>query len=491
MEAWTFLGTPRRRCFRGEVAGALVCRGASAEHIDSRKKSRCHITLDCLKEEPCLKTTDTHLAQLGDLGAHFNLGYANYLGGSHSMGTFEQDKAKGILHWQHAAIKGHHASRFLMGNLEFDDGNDELVQTLAEKELNTGKILSKLFVLTTVADGAAYVAATHLVQTTNILALLQEQPGRLNLSLVGTLALLFPGVFNLPCANFPSLNFPINVFRLREYRHLAFETSNAGLFVGMEQPASRDGKSVWPEVIPPQKHIATEVEVPFSSSQSHFRAQLTLNLSSKRCQALACRRIRKDPATRASVCGGIVTWFAAKQTPPKQLLSLHVASASIALHAYFSPAQRLPVVEDASLIAHGSGIEVFVGIQACPMSALTGCLPAAVAELVAAEARDVVAPLRLVRSDAAPRTQDGVVVEPRKGQLVDFFLGRRLEQRVAGSEGSAEHLDDIPVAQRSAAERTLGRARLPRLLVALDPGRQAGVAALVAAGGDGCDFAWG
>jgi len=68
----------------------------------------------------------TDAAQLGDLGAHFNLGYAYYLGGSHSMGTVEQDKAKGILHWQHAAIKGHHASRFVLGNLEFDDGNDEL-----------------------------------------------------------------------------------------------------------------------------------------------------------------------------------------------------------------------------------------------------------------------------------------------------------------------------------------------------------------------------
>ena len=68
----------------------------------------------------------TDAAQLGDLSAHFNLGYVYYFGGPRSMGTVEQDKAKGILHWQHAAIKGHHASRFILGNLEFEDGDEEL-----------------------------------------------------------------------------------------------------------------------------------------------------------------------------------------------------------------------------------------------------------------------------------------------------------------------------------------------------------------------------
>ena len=125
------------------------------------------------------------------------------------------------------------------------------------------------------------------------------------------------------------------------------------------------------------------------------------------------------------------------------------------------------------------------------MSALASGLATVVAELAAAEARDVVAPLRLVRLNATPRACDGVVVEPRQGQLVDFFFWWWLEQCVAGHEGSAEHLDDIPVAQRSAAEWTGGWARPPRLLVALDPGRHAGIAALVAAGGEGYDVARG
>ncbi|EJK48273.1 hypothetical protein THAOC_32947, partial [Thalassiosira oceanica] len=63
----------------------------------------------------------TEAANLGDLDAHFNLGYRYWSGKG-----VEQDVARGIRHLQHAAIQGHPGSRFLLGFHEYKSRNDEL-----------------------------------------------------------------------------------------------------------------------------------------------------------------------------------------------------------------------------------------------------------------------------------------------------------------------------------------------------------------------------
>ncbi|EJK72659.1 hypothetical protein THAOC_05789 [Thalassiosira oceanica] len=63
----------------------------------------------------------TEAANLGDLNAHFNLGYRYWSGKG-----VEQDVARGIRHLQHAAMQGHPGSRFMLGFHEYKSRNDEL-----------------------------------------------------------------------------------------------------------------------------------------------------------------------------------------------------------------------------------------------------------------------------------------------------------------------------------------------------------------------------
>ncbi|EJK50550.1 hypothetical protein THAOC_30424, partial [Thalassiosira oceanica] len=63
----------------------------------------------------------TEASRLGDLDAHYKLGYRYYYGDG-----VEQDVARGIRHWQHAAIQGHPSSRFALGLDEYHNGNHEL-----------------------------------------------------------------------------------------------------------------------------------------------------------------------------------------------------------------------------------------------------------------------------------------------------------------------------------------------------------------------------
>ncbi|EJK56788.1 hypothetical protein THAOC_23253, partial [Thalassiosira oceanica] len=60
-------------------------------------------------------------ARLGDLYAHYKLGFLYYYGEG-----VEQDMDGGIRHWQHAAIMGHPESRHALGLLECDEGNHDL-----------------------------------------------------------------------------------------------------------------------------------------------------------------------------------------------------------------------------------------------------------------------------------------------------------------------------------------------------------------------------
>ncbi|EJK53157.1 hypothetical protein THAOC_27462, partial [Thalassiosira oceanica] len=63
----------------------------------------------------------TEAALLGDLDAHFQLGRMYFCGEG-----VEKDEARGIRHWQHAAIQGHPESRCLLGYFEDKSGNHEL-----------------------------------------------------------------------------------------------------------------------------------------------------------------------------------------------------------------------------------------------------------------------------------------------------------------------------------------------------------------------------
>ncbi|EJK74432.1 hypothetical protein THAOC_03889, partial [Thalassiosira oceanica] len=63
----------------------------------------------------------TEAAHLGDLHAHYKLGYRYYYGEG-----VEKDMDRGVRHCQHAAIQGHPTSRHALGIHECDEGNHEL-----------------------------------------------------------------------------------------------------------------------------------------------------------------------------------------------------------------------------------------------------------------------------------------------------------------------------------------------------------------------------
>ncbi|EJK44981.1 hypothetical protein THAOC_36437 [Thalassiosira oceanica] len=63
----------------------------------------------------------TEAANLGDLNAHFKLGYRYYNGEG-----VEKDVARCIRHLQHAAMQGHPESRHMLGVHEYNNGNHEL-----------------------------------------------------------------------------------------------------------------------------------------------------------------------------------------------------------------------------------------------------------------------------------------------------------------------------------------------------------------------------
>ena len=59
-------------------------------------------------------------AELGSLHAHFELGHTCYYGDD-----VEEDKPRGIHHWQQAAMKGHVGSRDNLGCVDIKMGDNE------------------------------------------------------------------------------------------------------------------------------------------------------------------------------------------------------------------------------------------------------------------------------------------------------------------------------------------------------------------------------
>ena len=88
----------------------------------------------------------TDAAELGSIDAHYQQGTAYY----HGEGI-EEDKSRGIRHFQQAAMKGHVSARHSLGAIEYNNGNYELaVQYLMisakmgyEKSLNGIKKMFK------------------------------------------------------------------------------------------------------------------------------------------------------------------------------------------------------------------------------------------------------------------------------------------------------------------------------------------------------------
>ena len=79
-----------------------------------------HGELGLVKNVPRAIELMTEAAELGSIGAHYNLGAAYYSNG------VEKDKPKGIHHWQEAAMKGHAQSRHNLGFAEHENGNYKL-----------------------------------------------------------------------------------------------------------------------------------------------------------------------------------------------------------------------------------------------------------------------------------------------------------------------------------------------------------------------------
>ncbi|EJK76908.1 hypothetical protein THAOC_01299, partial [Thalassiosira oceanica] len=63
----------------------------------------------------------TEAAELGSVDAHRQIGHLYYTGDG-----VEEDKPRGIRHWQQAAMKGHVESRHNLGAMEHDNGHYEL-----------------------------------------------------------------------------------------------------------------------------------------------------------------------------------------------------------------------------------------------------------------------------------------------------------------------------------------------------------------------------
>ena len=77
--------------------------------------------LGLAKDVPRTIELYTEAAELGSLEAHTKLGLRYYNGDG-----VEEDKSKGIHHWQQAAMKGHALSRNMLGRVEYTNGNYDL-----------------------------------------------------------------------------------------------------------------------------------------------------------------------------------------------------------------------------------------------------------------------------------------------------------------------------------------------------------------------------
>ncbi|EJK72121.1 hypothetical protein THAOC_06380 [Thalassiosira oceanica] len=80
-----------------------------------------HGFLGLAKDLPRANELLTEAAELGSLDAHYQLGNAHYFDKG-----IEEDKLRGIHHWQEAAMKGHVLSRNVLGFVEYQNGNYKL-----------------------------------------------------------------------------------------------------------------------------------------------------------------------------------------------------------------------------------------------------------------------------------------------------------------------------------------------------------------------------
>ncbi|EJK58784.1 hypothetical protein THAOC_21059 [Thalassiosira oceanica] len=92
-----------------------------AEAIANLGDSYCHGGLGLAKDVHRAIELWTEAAELGSMGAHYQLGCIY----DHGEGV-EEDKPRGIRHWQQAAMKGEVESRHNLGVTEHNNGNYEL-----------------------------------------------------------------------------------------------------------------------------------------------------------------------------------------------------------------------------------------------------------------------------------------------------------------------------------------------------------------------------
>ena len=94
-------------------------RDAEAMHFLGQKYFYGQLGLK--KDAPRAIKLWTEAAELGSLEAHFELGHTYYYGDD-----VEEDKPRGIHHWQHAAMKGHALSRHSLGVVELGHRNHRI-----------------------------------------------------------------------------------------------------------------------------------------------------------------------------------------------------------------------------------------------------------------------------------------------------------------------------------------------------------------------------
>ncbi|EJK61419.1 hypothetical protein THAOC_18099 [Thalassiosira oceanica] len=80
-----------------------------------------HGELGMAKNAPRAIELWTEAAELGSFNAHSELGHTYYCGDG-----AEEDKPRGIHHWQLAAMKGHVVSRHNLGIVDYQNGNRQL-----------------------------------------------------------------------------------------------------------------------------------------------------------------------------------------------------------------------------------------------------------------------------------------------------------------------------------------------------------------------------
>ncbi|EJK53482.1 hypothetical protein THAOC_27082 [Thalassiosira oceanica] len=104
-----------------QIGTLEILNRGDAVAINNLAEQHYHGNLGLAKDLPRSIELWAEAAELGLLHAHYKVGLACYYG----QGV-DEDKPRGVHHWQQAAMKGHALSRRMLGDVEYDNGNYQI-----------------------------------------------------------------------------------------------------------------------------------------------------------------------------------------------------------------------------------------------------------------------------------------------------------------------------------------------------------------------------